>query len=166
VCRLIVVLNVLLSYLLHGAVPLEKLTGSRLVKKFPSFYGTRRFITAFTSPRHLSVSWARSIQSLPPHSASWRYIVILSSHLRLGLFKWSHSLTSSLRPPKPCITPFLSPRRAPCPAHLILLVLIKRIIFREQFTSFLSSHYVRSFLHSPETEGFVVVNVPKQDLIW
>ena len=27
----------------------EKLTGSQLVKKFPVFYGTRRFITAFTS---------------------------------------------------------------------------------------------------------------------
>ena len=28
----------------------EKLTGSLLVKKFPEFYGTRRSITAFTSP--------------------------------------------------------------------------------------------------------------------
>jgi len=37
-------------------VILEKLTGSKLVKKFPSFYGTRRFITAFTSARHLSLS--------------------------------------------------------------------------------------------------------------
>ena len=27
---------------------LEKLTGSHLVKKFPAFYGNRRFITAFT----------------------------------------------------------------------------------------------------------------------
>jgi hypothetical protein len=29
---------------------LEKLTISKLVKKFPAFYGTQRFITAFTSP--------------------------------------------------------------------------------------------------------------------
>ena len=28
---------------------LEKLIGVQLVKKFPAFYGTRRFITAFTS---------------------------------------------------------------------------------------------------------------------
>jgi len=35
--------------------PLEKLTGSQLVKKFPVFYGTRRFITAFTSARYLSL---------------------------------------------------------------------------------------------------------------
>ena len=31
----------------------EKLTVSQLVKKFPAFYGTRRFITAFMSARHL-----------------------------------------------------------------------------------------------------------------
>ena len=31
-------------------VLLEKLTGSQLVKKFPTFYETRRFITAFTCP--------------------------------------------------------------------------------------------------------------------
>jgi len=35
---------------------LEKRTGSQLVKKFPAFCGTQRFITAFTSPRHLSLS--------------------------------------------------------------------------------------------------------------
>jgi hypothetical protein len=35
---------------------LEKLTGFQLVKKFPIFYGTRRFITAFTGARHLSLS--------------------------------------------------------------------------------------------------------------
>jgi len=35
---------------------LEKLTGSQLVKKFPAFYGTRRFFTAFTSARHLCLS--------------------------------------------------------------------------------------------------------------
>jgi hypothetical protein len=44
----------------------EKLTGSHLVKKFLAFHGTRRFITAFTSAHHLSLSWSRSIQSMPP----------------------------------------------------------------------------------------------------
>jgi len=43
----------LLAYVLHGA---ENLTASQLVKKFPPFYGTRRFITAFTSARHLSLT--------------------------------------------------------------------------------------------------------------
>jgi hypothetical protein len=37
-------------------VLLEKLTGLQLVKKFPTFYGTQMFITAFTGARHLSLS--------------------------------------------------------------------------------------------------------------
>ena len=37
----------LLTHSLHGAVLLEKLTGLQPVKKFPVFYGTRKFITAF-----------------------------------------------------------------------------------------------------------------------
>ena len=43
----------LLSYLLTpwSRVILEKLIGSKLVKKFPAFYGTRRFITIFTRAR-------------------------------------------------------------------------------------------------------------------
>ena len=45
-------------------VLLEKLTGLQLVKKFPAFHGTRRFITALTSVRHLSLSWASPIQSI------------------------------------------------------------------------------------------------------
>ena len=76
----------LLSYLLTpwGRVLLKKLTGLQLVKKFPPFYRTRRFITALTSARHLSLSWASSIQSTHPHPTSRRSILILSSHLRLG----------------------------------------------------------------------------------
>jgi len=37
-------------------VLLVTLIGSQLVKKFPAFYGTRRFITAFKSTRHVSPS--------------------------------------------------------------------------------------------------------------
>jgi len=57
----------LLTYLLTpwSRVFLEKLTGSQLLKKFPAFCKTRRFITAFTSDRQLSLSWASSIQSMP-----------------------------------------------------------------------------------------------------
>ena len=66
-------------------VLLEKLTGLQLVKKFAAFHGTRRFITALTSVRHLSLSWASPIQSTYPRPISWRSILILSTHLRLGL---------------------------------------------------------------------------------
>ena len=77
----------LLTYLLtpYYKVLLEKRTGSQPVKKFPAFYGTRMFITAFTSVRQLSLSWTSSIQSIPPHLTSWRSILILFSHLSLGL---------------------------------------------------------------------------------
>jgi len=30
---------------------------TQLVKKFPAFYGTRRFITVFTTALHWSLSW-------------------------------------------------------------------------------------------------------------
>jgi len=66
----------LLTYLLTHSrtawcrVLLEKVTGFQLIKKFPAYYGTQRFITAFTSARHLSLSGASSIQSILPHPTS------------------------------------------------------------------------------------------------
>ena len=60
-------------------VLLEKLIGLQLVKKFLAFHETRRFITALTSVRHLSLSWASPIQSIYPHPTSWRSIIILIS---------------------------------------------------------------------------------------
>ena len=79
--------SIVLTYLLTPCcrVLLEKLTGLQLVKKFPAFHGTRRFITALTSVRHLSLSWASPVQSIYLHPTSWRSILILSTHLRLGL---------------------------------------------------------------------------------
>ena len=56
-----------------------------LVNKCRAFYETGRFITAFTSARHLSLSCARSIQSMSPHPTSWTSILLLSSHLGLCL---------------------------------------------------------------------------------
>jgi len=54
----IFIMSLKVTYLLTlwSRVLLEKITGCQLVKKFPAFYGTRRFITAFTSARHLSLS--------------------------------------------------------------------------------------------------------------
>jgi hypothetical protein len=45
-----------LTYLLTYRALLEKLTGSQLLKKFPTFYGTRRFIITFANARQLSLS--------------------------------------------------------------------------------------------------------------
>jgi hypothetical protein len=56
-------------------VLVEKLTVTQLVKIFPTFYGTRRFIIVFTRARHWSLSWARWIQSAPSHHISLRFIL-------------------------------------------------------------------------------------------
>jgi len=61
----------------------EKLAHPQLVKKFPAFHETLKFITTFTKVCHLSLSWASSIQFIPPHPTSWRSISILSSYLHL-----------------------------------------------------------------------------------
>jgi hypothetical protein len=37
-------------------VLLETPVGLQLLKKFPAFYGTRNFIAAFTTARHMSIS--------------------------------------------------------------------------------------------------------------
>ena len=87
ILHFIYIVKYLLTYLLNlwCRVLLEKLTGLQLVKKFPAFHGTRMFITALTSFRHLSLSWASPIQSIYPHPTSWRSILILSTHLPLSL---------------------------------------------------------------------------------
>jgi len=72
-------------------VLLEKLTGPLLVKKFPAFYGTRRFITAFTKARYPTLFWARSIQSMrPTHFLKIHFGIFLP--FRPGSSKWSLSL--------------------------------------------------------------------------
>ena len=112
------------------------------------------FITASTNARYLSLNWASSIQSIPPHHTSLRFILILSSHLRLvfpsGLFPTGF-------PTKTLYRPLLSPIRATCPAHLDLLDFITRTILGEDYRSLSSS--LCSFLHSPVTSSLLGPNI-------
>ena len=98
----------------------EKPSFLQLVKEFHPFHGTRWFITALTSVRHLSLSWASPIQSIYPNATSWRYIVILSTHVRLGL---PSGLLQNQFPNQDPIHPLSSPIRTTLPAHFILSIL-------------------------------------------
>jgi hypothetical protein len=77
--------------------------------------------------RILSPSWARWIQSTASHPISSRSLLILHTHLPLDIP--SILLPSRLRT-KPSHVLVFSPLRTTCPAHLILLHSITRIIFR------------------------------------
>ena len=97
-------------------VLLEKLTGSAASQEIPRIFGTRRFITVPTTARHLSLSWANSIQSSQPPATSRRSILILSPHLRLGL---PSGLFPSGFPTRTLCTPLPFPhtRHMPRPSH-------------------------------------------------
>jgi hypothetical protein len=75
------------SWSCHGAH--EKLPIVQPLKNFSAFYGTRRFITAFTRALHWSLSWVRSIQSILSHPIPLRSILILfTSPANCNKIKW------------------------------------------------------------------------------
>ena len=92
----------------------------------------------------------------PVHTPTSNFlkILILSSHLRLGL---PSGLFPSGFPIKTQYTSFLSPIRATRPAPLILLDFITREIMGEEYRSLSSS--LCSFLHSSVTSSLLGPNI-------
>ena len=98
----------------------------------------------------------------PVHTSTSHFLNLdfkLSYHLRL-------SLPSALFPlyflTKSLYTPLPSPIRATCAAYLMLLDLITRKIFGEQYSSLSST--LCSFLHSPITSSLLGPNIPPSTL--
>jgi hypothetical protein len=77
-------LNLILELTSWSWALLEKPPIVQLLKNFATFYGTRRFITVITRALHGSLSWARSIQSIPSHLPKI-HCNIIHTYLRLGL---------------------------------------------------------------------------------
>ena len=114
---------------------LEKSVGSQVVKKFPTYYGKQRLITAFKSARQPSISWARSIQSMPPSHFLKIHINITLTTMS-GSSKWSLSLRCTHQNP---VYASPLPKRSTCPTHLILFDFISRRIYGEQYRSWTSA---------------------------
>ena len=94
------------------------------------------FITTFTRAQHLSLFWARSIQSIQPLPNSWWSILILSSDLRPG-FQMTHSLRF------PHQTPVYTsplPIHATCPDNLFSILTPKKYLVSS--TGHYTPHYV------------------------
>ena len=74
----------------------------------PVFYETWRFITMFTTACHLTLSWARLIQSMPLHCVSLKCILILPPQwhpsILSGLLWYSHHFPF----PRTCLIPHTS----------------------------------------------------------
>ena len=102
----------------------------------------------------MSLFWANSIQSIPTHPTFWRPILILSSHLRLGL---PSSLFPSGFLTKTLYMSLLSLIRATCPASLIILNFITRTIFGGEYRSLCFS--LCSFLHYLVTSSLLGRNI-------
>jgi len=62
---------------------LEVETVPPLIREFPACYGTKWFIAVFTTAHNLSLSWDKRTQFAAHRFL--RFILILSSHLRLGI---------------------------------------------------------------------------------
>jgi hypothetical protein len=112
---------------------------------------------------HLSLSWARWIQSIPPHPVSLRSSFTIIHPPTSLSFMWSLSFGYLINILHALFFFFFfsssssSPIRDKCPAHLILLDLIILIILGEEHQ--LRRYSLYSFVHPPVTSSFFGSNI-------
>jgi len=106
---------------------LEKRIVSQLIKKFPICMEPNAPLT-----RSQETAITRLIQSRPSQPISLRYILTISSHLRVDLPGVLVRVVHR-NPVYPVNPVHFSPLRAICPDRLIILDLITRIIFGEEY---------------------------------
>ena len=130
----------------------DKPAGSQLVRKFPAFYGTRRFITTFTRAQsHVPVLSQINPVHAPLSNFSKIYFNIILPSVP-GCYKWTPSL-GFFQQNSVCTFPL--PIRATCPEHLSTLDFFSHVIFGEEYraqcSSLCSLHHstVTFFLLSP-----------------
>ena len=148
-----------LAYLLIpcSRVILEKLTGSQLVKTFPAIYTNRKFITAFTSARHMSLSWASLIQSMPSQPTSWRSILILFS-----IYAWVSQVVSfpQVSPPKP----YTHLSSLPYALHVPLIPFFS-ILSPEQYWARSTAHQIKSQSIKKSVTAFKYFQQPEIEMV-
>jgi hypothetical protein len=114
----------------------------------------KRAITLFTKSLKLSLTWARSIQSITLRPTSLRAILILSNYVRLGF----RSCLFPFAFPTNTLYEFLSSHfHAAFPTHLMLIFLIILIILGEEYKLWSSSLY--SLLQTHVTSAPLVQNI-------
>ena len=141
-----------MSYELHGAICLED-----LVKRFPTFCGSRRFSTVFTRNHDFSLYWARLLQSMPPIIfLSYNYFnIILKSAPRS--FKWSFTLGFTHQNPVCTSSPVPHTCYMPRPSQSSWFDHPNNIWWGSQTMKILSTPHLS--LQSPGTSSYLGLNV-------
>jgi hypothetical protein len=140
--------------------PSEKLTGFLPVKKFPAFYWTGRFITAVTSARHPSLSWALLFVSQHDKFLQWG-VVSTSPNPQAGgppSFGCPRLPIQYIRSYPPYWRPFLHPQLedAPCRGDRDPLIMGSPVRIRKYLSSIECLHLHQSALYHANSSALAV----------